>query len=59
MQNTWKVFERTLTDGSNTYDVWFVQANGVGVPEVTVHARDVHAAYECAAKLNEAMAEAV
>ena len=57
-KNPWQVFERTLSDGSKVYDVWYVRANGVGVPEVTVHATSEGAAYRCADELNAAMDKA-
>jgi hypothetical protein len=54
----WAVHERTLTDGSKVYDVWYMRSDGVGVPEVTVHAHSESAAYICADELNAAIAKA-
>ena len=54
----WTVYERTLSDGSKVYDVWYVRCNGVGVPEVTIPAHSEAAAYTCADELNAAIAKA-
>jgi hypothetical protein len=54
----WAVHERTLTDGSKVYDVWCMRSDGVGVPEVTIHAHSESAAYICADELNAAIAKA-
>ena len=55
----WAVHERTLSDGSKVYDVWYMRKDGVGVPEVTIHAYSEAAAYTCADELNAARAKAI
>ena len=50
----WKVYERTLSDNSKAYDVWFEARDGLRVQEVTHHCITEGAAYRLQDALNEA-----